>query len=381
MLKFLEEHQCDMLHLLEKFVNIDSGSHHKDGVDNIGQILKKLYQELDFTVEEFPQEELGNHLIFKHKDAKEPKIIILAHMDTVFPVGTAKERPFRIEGNKAYGPGVIDMKASLVTVYYSMLSLLKFNQDGYKNVQILINSDEEIGSKSSRPLIEQMVKGKKYALVMEPARKNGFLVSSRRGNGQFTLEIHGKAAHSGIEPEKGRSAIEELAHKVIQLHKLSDPVHGINVNVGLIEGGSAINTVSDHAVAKIDIRISDMEQIKLLKKEMQKICATTDVNGTTVSLEGRISRPPMKKNEKTEKLLAVIKEVGEMIGVDIHDTATGGGSDASFPAALGIATIDGLGPVGGNAHTEKEYLDIESLVPRTLLLAETIQRLTQKHRS
>ncbi|MDC3416235.1 M20 family metallopeptidase [Aquibacillus salsiterrae] len=378
MIRFLEDHQKEMLRLLEELVNIDSGSHDKAGVDKIGRLLKELFEQQGFVVDEYAQEDYGNHLRIRHRDAIDPKIIILAHMDTVFPKGTVKERPFRIEGNKAYGPGVIDMKGSLVSLYYAMVALLQFNLSGVKNVQIFINSDEEVGSVTSRRLIEQFAQGKKYALVMEPARKNGFLVTSRRGNGSYTLEIHGKAAHSGIEPEKGRSAIEELAHKVIQLHKLSDPEHGIHVNVGVIEGGSAVNIVSDHAIAKIDIRISEMEQLKLLKQELEKICATTDVNGTTVSLQGHMNRPPMKKTEKTEKLLSVIKEVGDMIGVDIHDTATGGGSDASFPAALGIATIDGLGPVGGNAHSDKEYLDLESLIPRTQLLAETIQRLSEK---
>ncbi|MBM7572313.1 M20 family metallopeptidase [Aquibacillus albus] len=299
-------------------------------------------------------------------------------MDTVFSKGTTKQRPFTIVGDRAYGPGVIDMKASLVSVYYAIRCLINDGKAGFKNVHILLNSDEEIGSISSKSLIEETSIGKKYALVMEPARKNGSLVSARRGNGKYTLNVQGKAAHSGIEPEKGRSAIEELAHKIIQLHGLSDPENGINVNVGLIEGGSSINTVSDHAVAKIDIRISKMEQAESLEEKMEEICSSTDVRGTRSLIKGKIIRPPMKKNKQTERLLKKIKEIGQDIGLEISDTATGGGSDASFTSALGIATIDGLGPVGGNAHSENEYLDIPSFVTRTELLAHIIQRLSEE---
>lgn len=375
---FLEQHEVEMLAFIEKLVNIDSGSYDKQGVDTIGEILKRNYKDLGFHVIVEPQEEYGNHLIIQHKDAINPAIIILAHMDTVFPEGTVSERPFKINGNRAYGPGVIDMKASHATVLYAIKALLSEGYEGYKNIRIVLNSDEEIGSPSSRAIIEREAKGKKYALVMEPARKDGSLVSSRRGKGNYTLIIEGKAAHSGIEPEKGRSAIEELAHKIIQLHELSDHENGISVNVGLIEGGSSANTVSDHAEAQIDIRIKEMEQVELLEERLEKICASSDVAGTKISLEGEMNRPPMEKNKKTRALLRIIQDVGDEIGIEIEDTSTGGGSDASFTSSLGVATIDGLGPVGGNAHSDKEYLEIPSLVERTLLLATIIERLTQK---
>ncbi|MDL4839617.1 M20 family metallopeptidase [Aquibacillus rhizosphaerae] len=378
MLKYIEQQHDAMLQLIKQLVSIDSGSHDKQGVDKVGQILTDYYKQLGFIVNVSHEKEFGNHLIIQHKDAIEPNIIVLAHMDTVFPKGTANERPFRIKGDRAYGPGVIDMKASLVTLLYALKSLIETGNLGYKDVQIVINSDEEIGSITSRQLIEKMASNKKYALVMEPARKNGALVSSRRGKGNYTLSVLGKAAHSGIEPEKGRSAIEELAHKVIQLHELSDPDHGINVNVGVIEGGSSVNTISEHATAQIDIRISEMDQAIPLEEKLEEICASTDVYGTSVSLEGEINRPPMEKTKKTELLLKIIKEAGVSIGVKVKDTATGGGSDASFTAALGIPTIDGLGPVGGNAHSDKEYLELESITPRTLLLATVIQRLSEK---
>ncbi|MFD1737486.1 M20 family metallopeptidase [Bacillus salitolerans] len=373
---FLKKHQPEMLKMIEKLVNIDSGSYYKQGVDQIGQILKDSYEQLGYQVKVDNQNKLGNHLIIQYAEAKEPQILVLAHMDTVFPEGTAKERSFRIEGNRAYGPGVIDMKSSLVTLLFAIKALQHNGDQSFKNVKIMINSDEEIGSLTSRKLIEREAVSTQYALVMEPARKDGSLVSSRRGKGNYTIIVEGKAAHSGIEPEKGRSAIEELAHKIIQLHELTDHDKGISVNVGLIEGGSSANTVSDHAEAQIDVRISEMEQAEIIEEKLEEICSTTDVSGTRVSLEGEINRPPMEKNKKTNALLRIIQDVGDEIGVEIEDTATGGGSDASFTSALGIATIDGLGPVGGNAHSDKEYLEIPSLTERSLLLATIISRLT-----
>lgn len=373
---FIQGKKHEMLQLIEKLVNIDSGSYVKEGIDEIGRILKGKYEELGFVVDVKEEKENGNNLVIQHKDAQDPKIILVAHMDTVFPKGTAAERPFRIEGNRAYGPGVVDMKSSLVELLYAIKALHGCGSEAIKNVQIILNGDEEIGSVTSRPLIEKHSHGKEYALVMEPARKDGSLVSARRGGGRYTLIVKGKAAHSGIEPEKGRSAIEELAFKIIQLHSLTDHEKGISVNVGLIQGGSSVNTVSASAVAHVDIRISEMEQADYLKEKIREICSKTEVDGTKIFLEGDISRPPMEFNERTESLLQIIQDVGKQIGIKVRDTATGGGGDASFTSASGVATIDGLGPVGGNAHSEREYLEIDTLPERTLLLAMTIERLT-----
>lgn len=375
---YINSKKTEMLDLIEQLVNIDSGSYVKKGIDRIGSILIKKYEELGFIIDVKEEEVYGNHLVIRHKKAKSPEIILLAHMDTVFPEGTVAERPFHINGDKAYGPGVVDMKSSLVEVLYAIKTLIWSGSDSVENVEILLNSDEEIGSPSSRSLIEERSKWKKFALVMEPARKDGSLVEARRGGGRFTLMVQGKAAHSGIEPEKGRSAIEELAYKIIQLHDLTDHDKGMSVNVGIIEGGTAVNTVSDSAVAHVDVRISEIEQAEYLEEKMKEICATTEVPGTNVELEGEIGRPPMEQNDQTKSLLHIIKGVGEEIGLKVSATSTGGGGDASFTAANGVATVDGLGPVGGNAHSDKEYVEIGSIPERTLLLAKTIERLSGK---
>ncbi|MCM3763177.1 M20 family metallopeptidase [Alkalihalobacillus oceani] len=367
----------EMLLLLEKIVNIDSGSSHKAGVDQVAQELIPLFEQLGFDVTTIAEETVGDHLRIIHPAQQRASILIVAHMDTVFEPGTAKERPFTIRGTRAYGPGVIDMKASLVSVIYALRYLKENGSDAYQHVELVLNSDEEIGSSTSRQLIEEAAKGKAYALVMEPARRDGSVVTERRGNGRFTIEVHGKAAHSGIEPEKGRSAIEELAHKIVKLHELNDHEHGISVNVGIIEGGNAVNTVSATAIGHIDVRVATEEQAEEMEHKIEAMCASSDVSGTEIELTGDISRPPMVKNEKIARLFQVVKKVGAELGIELKDTKTGGGSDASFTAAMGIPTIDGLGPVGGNAHSEKEYLDIPSLTERTLLLAKVIEKLVK----
>lgn len=376
--QFLNSRQTEMLGLLEQLVNTDSGSRNKAGIDKIGSILKEAYVNLGFDVQTVSQEIQGNHLIIRHKDAKDPEILIVAHMDTVFRDGTAAERPFSVKDGRAYGPGVIDMKASLVTLLYAVQAIADSGRPGLDNIEILLTSDEEIGSITSRPMIEAHAEGKKAALIMEPARKDGSLVSARKGGGDYTIHVHGVAAHSGIEPEKGRSATEELAHKIIKLHALTDYNEGITVNVGIIQGGDAVNVVTPEAVGYVDIRTTKLSQAEPLDHKIREICATPDVEGTRITVEGTIDRPPMERTEGTARLIEQIREIGSEIGIDVTDTATGGGGDASYTSAAGIPTIDGMGPVGGNAHREDEYLEIDSFVPRCRLLAETIVSLTEQ---
>lgn len=378
MKEFLQTKQTEMLSLLEKLVNIDSGSHHKKGIDEVGGILKEAYEELGFAVDVIEEAENGNNMVITYHGSENPTMLAVAHMDTVFRIGTASERPFTIEGDRAYGPGVIDMKASQVSLLYALKALKENNQGALEKIQIVLNGDEEIGSHTSRPIIEKFAEGKKYALIMEPARKDGSLVTARRGAGRYSVYVTGKAAHSGIEPQNGISAIEEIAHKIIKLHALTNHEDGISVSVGLIEGGESVNTIAPSAAAHVDVRITYAEQAEEIDRQVREICTTSDVAGTTIRLEGGINRPPMVKNEQTIQFLELIKETGDELGIKITDVATGGGSDASFTSAMGVSTIDGLGPVGGNAHSVDEYLEVPTLVERTSLLAEVIRKLANK---
>ena len=366
----------EMLQLLEQLVNIDSGSNTKSGIDQISSLLKSKYERLGFIVEVVDEIEYGNHLLIQHRDSIDPEILILGHMDTVFPEGTAKVRPFKMVGNRAFGPGVIDMKASLVSLLYALTAMKQFGKKGYQNVRIILNSDEELGSPSSRELIMKHAIDKKYALILEAARPDGSIVTARRGGGQFKIIIEGKSAHAGLDPKKGRSAIEELAHKIIHLQELTNDTEGIHVNVGMVSGGTAANTVPAEAAAIVDVRISKIDQIQMVQQQIEKICDTTYVHGTKTKLIGEMDRLPVEKPDKIAKLLEIIKQVGYDIGVLITDTATGGSSDGSFTFACGVPTIDGLGPIGGFFHSEEEYLEIPSLIERTQLLAEIIETLS-----
>lgn len=377
MREFLQKNEENMLNLLEKLVNIDSGSYVKEGVDAVGSILQQEYEQLGFEVTVHPEENHGNNLSIKHKEALDPQIIVVAHMDTVFPAGTVQEWSFSRDEHKAYGPGVIDMKASQVAVLYIMKGLIETGSEAYKNVQIVLNSDEEIGSITSKPLIQRLSEGKQYALIVEPGRADGSIVSQRKGGGRFTITVHGQGAHAGVEPQKGRSAVEELAHKIIKIHALTNYEEGLTLNAGIIEGGTSVNTVAPIAYAHIDVRVVTDEQAEYVTKAVHEICAVPDVEGTRIEVTGGVNRPPMFLNEKSNELLQLIKQVGQEIGVEVRDTKTGGGSDGNFTASYGLATIDGLGPVGGNAHSNKEYLEIHTMVERSLLLAETIKKLSQ----
>lgn len=366
-----------MIDLLKNLVNIDSGSYDKAGVDQVAEVLIQLYKDLGFVVEIFPNEKLGNNYRLMHKDASNPQIFIAAHLDTVFPKGTVAERPFSIEGDRAYGPGVIDMKASHVLTYYAIKALQDAGNEAYKNVEILLNCDEEIGSHSSRALIEKFAEGKSYALVMEPARANGSIVSARRGVGTYELIIEGKASHSGIAPKDGISAIQELSYKILALHALSRHDDGLSVNVGLISGGTSVNTVAPNARAEIDVRITTDEQGIEIDRLVKEVCSQPVLDGVKLTLTGGINRPPMMKTPESTVLVNIVKAEAKAMGLDIDDIFTGGGSDASFTAGVGTPSVDGLGPVGGFQHSDKEYIELPTLTERTILFANVIKRLSE----
>lgn len=369
-------HETEMLNLLKQVVNIESGSYDKEGVDNHAVFWCERYQSMGFEVEVIPNEKLGNNYRIYYPSTT-PEILILLHLDTVFPKGTVAERPFSIEGDRAYGPGVIDMKGSHVMVHQVIKQLYATQDERYKKIEVLLNCDEEIGSISSRTVIEQCAKGKRYALVMEPARANGAIVSARRGVGTYVLTIQGKASHSGIAPEAGISAIQELAYKIQSLHALSQHDKGLSVNVGLISGGTSVNTVAPNARAEIDVRISSEQQGVEIDKKVREVCSQPVLEGIQLSLTGGINRPPMAKTVESAELIDIIKQEANKLAITLEDVSTGGGSDASFTAGVGTPTVDGLGPIGGYQHSDKEYLEIPSLTERAQLFFNVLTRITQ----
>lgn len=378
MIDYLHSKKQEMINLLETIVNTDSNSYDKEGVDQVGALLKEKFEEIGMYVKVHRQIKQGNHLEITADRESQPKILIVSHMDTVFPKGEAEKRPFSIIGDKAYGPGVNDEKASHVQLLYAMKALKESGSTAINNVHIIFNSDEEIGSISSKALIEEAATGKDYSLIVECGRPNDGVVTERKGVGHFAMKVQGKSAHAGVEPEIGISAIEELAYKVIRLQKLNDYDQGLTVNVGLIKGGTSVNTVSPHAEAEIDVRVKNKDQAMNITKSINKIATEETVQGTRTELTGSVGRPPMERTDESEKLFHAVQEAGKELGFDIHEVSTGGGSDAAFTASKGIPTIDGMGPIGEFSHSETaEYTDLNSLVDRTVLLAKTIERLSK----
>ncbi len=375
---YLESKKHEIIELLELLVNTDSGTYNKEGVDAVGEILKEKFEEIGMEVKVHPEQKLGNHLEIKAPSNSDPKIMIIAHMDTVFPKGEAKKRPFNVIGDKAFGPGVNDEKASHVQVLYALKALKEAGSDAYKNVHIIFNSDEEIGSLASKSLIKQVAENKQYSIVVECSRPDGGIVTERKGVGHFTLVVKGKSAHAGVEPERGRSAIEEISYKILKLQELNDYEEGISVNVGYVHGGTSTNTIPSAAKAEIDVRYKDEQQAAEIVKKITEISQEEHVSGTSTKLKGEISRPPMQKTNETEQLINVIQEVAADLGIKIREVSSGGGSDASFTASEGIPTVDGMGPMGEFSHSEKdEYTDLKTFPQLTALLAKTIEKLSE----
>ena len=300
--------------------------------------------------------------------ARKPALI-LAHYDTVWPLGTSESRPFTHDEKSARGPGVYDMKASLLIVWLALAR----NPDPFRNVNVLITSDEEIGSPTSRALIEEMAREAEYVLVLEPPLPDGSLKTSRKGVGGYTIEARGRSAHAGIEPERGANAVVELAYQVMGLQLLNNPKLGTTLNVGTIEGGTTANVVPDRASCRIDVRASTPVEAARIDGALMGLTPITP--GTTLHVSGGFNRPPMERSPGIASLFEKAREIGRTLGMELTEGSTGGGSDANFTAALGVPTLDGLGALGGGAHAEDEHVIIDSIPERAALLAALLMNL------
>lgn len=368
---------------LQRLVDIDCGSYTKAGVDQVGAWVQAAFAELGARVEVTPNAEPHGDTVvgtLGDGDAPGPTVMLIGHMDTVFEPGTVAERPFRTEGGRALGPGVSDMKGGLLAGLYAIRALRALGAeqgraDDWLPVGRLVyvaNPDEEIGSPVSTPVITAHAAGADVALVLEGGRANGDFVSSRKGIMDLELRIAGRAAHAGVEPEKGRSAILEAAHKVQALHALNGRWPGVTVNVGVIRGGTRPNIVPPDALLQVDLRAVRRADLEAAEAAVREIAASATVPETTceVRLMGRFW--PMERLERAERLVHAAVGLAAGLGFPLRDAATGGASDANTTAGLGVPSIDGLGPIGGNDHAPGEYLEIDSIVPRTALVAGLI---------
>jgi glutamate carboxypeptidase len=353
------------LNLLESMVNIDSGTGDIKGISQVSEIIRPRLKGLGFSYEPVEAEDGSIH--FHARKGSGKKVLLLAHLDTVFPSGTAVNRSYHTSGDLAFGPGVSDCKSGVTTII-GALEELSHGRWPDLEINCLFNSDEEISSPGSRKIIENLAKEVAAVLVVEPAEMENITVA-RKGIGRFALRVFGKAAHSGSNYSDGCNAILELAHQIIGIQGLSKFEQGITLNVGTVTGGVRPNIVPDYAMAEIDLRIVRPEQEDLILKELKEITSLCKTPGTKTRLEGKITRPPMPSHERNLQLYEKIKTVGLSIGIELGALESGGGSDANFTAAMGVPTVDGLGPIGGGHHSEEEYMNIPSLERRIKLLA------------
>ncbi len=364
-----------MLALLARLVNTDSGSYDKPGVDAVGGHIRDFLGEHGIASEVAPDQTFGDAITATVGHGANRPILLMGHRDTVFPKGEPTRRPFKVEGERAYGPGVADMKSGLVMNCFVLAALKKF---GGTNVPVmaLFTGDEEIGSPFSRAVIEQHARAARAVFNSEPGRAKGAAVTGRKGGVFLRFEITGKAAHSGANFEVGVSAIQELAHKAIALNKLVDVANGITLNVGVVSGGQTVNTVAPWAKGEADLRFITPAQRAATMAKVEEIMATSFVPGTSTRLEIAGEFLPLVENTDGKAMFehyaACLKEVGYNEATALF---TGGCADSGFAAATGTPTICSVGPVGGRGHTPEEYMEIDTLVPRTQALALAVLRL------
>jgi glutamate carboxypeptidase len=302
-------------------------------------------------------------------------VLILAHIDTVHATGTIREKlPLREEGDRLYGPGIYDMKAGVLMAFEAMKLATKMGHN--LPIDLLIVPDEEVGSKSSRPLIEAFARNAAYALVVEPARDGGKIVTARKGVGMFDIVVRGRASHAGVRPLDGRSAIRAAARLVLELEALNDPVRGITVTTGTIHGGTGRNTIPAECRLQLDLRLPDAA---IAAEVIDKIRGMTPVDpDITFEISGDLNRPAFAQSEDGVRLFDHTARIAAELGITLEGMVTGGGSDGNFTAALGVPTLDGLGADGAGAHTFDEHILVSSLVPRTVLLANLMASLDSK---
>jgi glutamate carboxypeptidase len=367
-LDYLSPQLPHMLDMLERWVNHDSPTLDKPAVDALGGQIGDAFARLGAAVERHAQSEYGDHYRLAWGQGAR-QILLLAHLDTVWPIGEAAGRPFVVRDGQATGPGVNDMKSGIVVGLYALRALIEMGQSPAHRLVYLFTSDEEMGSPTSRPLIEDEARRSDYALILEPSR-GGPLTTWRKGVGRFDLEITGLASHAGVDPEKGVSAIEELAHQILKLHAMSDLPQGISVNVGTVQGGSRSNVVAASARAEVDLRVMTGADGERLAQAIRSL--TPSLKGTEIKVSGGVNRPPFEESVAGLALYERARAVGARLGLALDKTGSGGGSDGNFTAALGVPTLDGMGAVGQGSHALSEHILIESLPQRAALLAELV---------
>ncbi len=371
--RYVEQHLTTYINELRELCAIDSDSNNKAGLDVMAEQLGGRMRGLGMAVTIVEREAWGNDLLGVLRGTGTGNVLLLGHIDTVYPVGTAAARPLRVEGNTVYGPGVSDMKGNILAAIYALEALQSLRFTDYGEIRFLCVSDEEINIRHCHDIMWQACQDCQRALVLEAARANGDIVSARKGHTTYTLTAQGRSAHAGVEPEQGRSAIVELAHQVLQFDDLNGWREGFTINAGVISGGTVANTVPDFARVEFDLRFLSDDDRKATERRFHELMGHKRVPGVELTLEAAPDiKAPMTRTPAILQLAGQAQSIAQMLGFTVNHVLTGGASDASFTSAYGIPTLDGLGPIGGRDHSPGEYLALDSVAPRAALLAGLI---------
>jgi glutamate carboxypeptidase len=373
-LHYFEERKTGILDTIRQLVEIESPSDNKAALDRLGSLLAGRFEKLGGHAKFHRAESAGDHLQVDFDGARGSKpVLLLGHLDTVYPLGTLSTMPWRIADDKAFGPGVFDMKAGIAFMLYAIEALRERRSDRLpRPVTVLLVSDEETGSDSSRRITESLAKKCASVLVLEPsAGAKGAVKTSRKGVGEYTLKVTGIAAHSGLDFEKGESAVIELSRQIIAISKLVDLKRGITLNAGSIHGGTRVNVIPAEATAVLDLRVAHMKDAAVIDRRLRSLKPFN--RKCKLQINGGLNRPPMERTAGVAALYKKASAIAGQLGWKLEEAAVGGGSDGNFTAGLGIPTLDGLGAVGDGAHASHEHVVISELPRRTALLAKLIE--------
>ena len=370
LLRVLKPQLPDMLRALRRFVTSESPSLEKTAADRCCAVVAKEWRKRGARVERIPQKHRGDHLrvtFAPDKPRRAGQLLVLGHYDTVYSTGTLKEMPFRLSGGKAYGPGIFDMKAGIVQALFALQALQRTRVQLKKQIVFLWTSDEEIGSESSRKLIETEARGSDAVFVLEPSfGPRGLVKTARKGVGTAELLVHGRASHAGLAPEEGINAVHELAAQLTRIEKWNDTRSGISINADIVEGGTRTNVIAERARAVLDLRALRVSDMRSVERRLHLLRPVH--KGAKLEITGGFDRPPLER-KTCASLFARAKSLAKQMNLWLGDCTAGGGSDGNFTGALGIPTLDGFGAVGDGAHSDHEYILINTMPVRAALLA------------
>ncbi len=371
-LDYMQRHEQAIIADLKRFVTMESPSLEKAAVDRLSRHLAELFAGAGAKTEFLPRQERGDLLRIEWGEGREEgQTLVLSHMDTVFSLGDIAKNPVRIEDGRLYGPGVVDMKAGFTLFLWALRCMQELGLRPRRKVVGLLTSDEEVGSQASREAIEAEARRSAVTLVTEPAMPpNGALKTWRKGTADYEVIVTGRPAHAGADPTKGISAVEELAHQILKLQRLTDLSVGTTVNVGVISGGTRSNVVPAEARAKIDVRFMTMAEARRIDGIIRGLEPV--LPGAKLTVRGGINRPPMERTKATVALFQKAQALATELGFELEEAGTGGGSDGNFTSGVGCPTIDGMGACGDGLHTHEEYVEVASLVPRAALMVRML---------